>query len=49
MSSKLGTKINVDASLHCFPEKAYENDAAYNLKVGTEVEVSPNKRFYVPL
>lgn len=43
------SKINVDASLYCFPEKAHENDAAYDLKVGTEVEVSPNKRFYVPL
>lgn len=33
MSSKFGTKINVDAVIGYMPKKAHENDAAYDLFV----------------
>lgn len=50
MSSKFGTKIKVEQiEIGCFPEKAYNDDAAYGLHVGTGVEIFPHQRFYVPL
>lgn len=48
--SKSGTKINVElVTQGCFPTKAYKTDAAYDLHAAKNVEVTPNKRFYVPL
>ena len=48
--SKFGTKIKVEQTeVRCYPEKAYNDDAAYDLRVGTGVEVFPHQRFYVPL
>lgn len=44
--SKFGTKIKVELVAHgCFPTKAYETDAAYDLHVAKDMEVAP----YVPL
>ena len=42
--SKLGTRINVDAELNCFPTKAHPTDAAYDLVVRQSVEVYPHSR-----
>ena len=47
--SKIGTRINVDAELNCFPTKAHPTDAAYDLFVRQSVEVYPHSRFFVPL
>lgn len=48
--SKFGTQIKVEQTeVRCYPEKAYNDDAAYDLRVGTGVEVFPHQRFYVPL
>lgn len=47
--SKLGTRINVDAEINCFPTKAHPTDAAYDLFVRQSVEVYPHSRFFVPL
>lgn len=47
--SKIGTRINVDAVFGRFPQKAHENDAAYDLYVRKNIEVYPNNRFLVPL
>lgn len=41
--------INVDSIPGCFPKKAYDTDAAYDLFTAKEVEVTPNSRIYVPL
>lgn len=49
MSSKFGTKINVDAVIGCLPKKAHENDAAYDLFVKERTEISPNQRCYISL
>lgn len=49
MSSKFGTKINVDAVIGCMPKKAHENDAAYDLFVKERTEISPNQRCYISL
>ena len=48
--SKFGTKIKVELTEHgCFPTKAYETDAAYDLHVAKDMEVAPYARYYVPL
>lgn len=48
--SKFGTKIKVELVTHgCFPTKAYETDAAYDLHVAKDTEVAPYNRYYVPL
>ena len=48
--SKFGTKIKVELVTHgCFPTKAYETDAAYDLHVAKDMEVAPYARYYVPL
>lgn len=48
--SKFGTKIKVELVTHgCFPTKAYETDAAYDLHVAKDTEMAPYNRYYVPL
>lgn len=46
MSKKI---INVEAMTPYFPEKAHKDDAAYDLYTRCNVEVTPNKRAYIPL
>ncbi len=41
--------INIDAVEGCFPKKAFETDAAYDLFVSKDVEILPNRRMYIPL
>ena len=48
MSNK-GTRINVEAELYCFPQKAHETDAAYDLFISRQTEITPNSRQYIPL
>ena len=45
MSKFFGTKIKVELVTHgCFPTKAYETDAAYDLHVAKDMEVAPYAR-----
>ncbi len=49
MSKNFRTKINVDAESYCFPTKAHPTDAAYDLFVSKDVELTPYSRQYVSL